>query len=81
MKETFQIDRYELQDHTTPAKSVMEKRLDMIERNSLTAAEPLSEILAVDDVGSMTTTKMSNTIPLPENPEQLRHRLCLCGRG
>ena len=48
MKETFQIKRYELQDHTTPAKSVMEKRLDMIVKNSLTA-EPLSEILAVDE--------------------------------
>lgn len=91
MKETFRTKRYELQDHTTPAKSVMEKRLDMIEKNSLTA-EPLSEILAVDeDMGSMATTKidskgnlvavkMSNTVPLPENPEQLRHRLCLWGR-
>ena len=91
MKETFQIKRYELQDHTTLAKSVMEKRLDMIEKNSLTA-KPLSEILAMDeDVGSMATTKidskgnlvavkMSNTVPLPGNPEQLRHRLCLWGR-
>ena len=69
----------------------MEKRLDMIEKNSLTA-ELLSEILPVDeDVGSMATTKidlkgnlfavkMSSTVPLPENSEQLRHRVCLWGR-
>ena len=68
----------------------MERRLQMIERNDF-QAEPLSEILSLDDdegdtmravinaQGHLEAVRIGKKIALPENTEQLRSRIALLG--
>ena len=90
MKDAFEKGHWKLAERDTPSKNFMERRLEMLEKNSL-RAEPLSRVLAVsedeenlqeprwDAKNMLVAVKVGNKVALPENPEQLRHRLELWG--
>jgi hypothetical protein len=90
MKTSFEAKWWTMEDDEVPAKSYMEKRLDMIEKSDL-RAEPLSEVLAkgedetdvlrtiCDQEGNLKAVKVSTSIAMPASTEELRTRVTLLG--
>ena len=92
MRQVFEKKWWELEDEETPAKTYMEKKLDEVEKSDL-HAEGLEDVLSIpeddgdavkpvyDTAGILRAVKVAKKIPLPKNPEQLRHRLNLMNYG
>ena len=86
MKKAFQARFWKLEEELTPCRGYLEKLLDRVEKDDL-RAEKLSEVRSVRDDGeeqlkpvwdssmALKAIKVTPTIPLPANPEQLRRRL------
>ena len=91
MREAFEKQFWKLEDHEVPSKTLIEKRLDMIEKGDF-KAEPLEEVLDLEvdegndslpvwDSGVYKAMRVATKIPLPSNTEQLRRRLAVWGHS
>jgi len=90
MKNAFEQKYWRLEEEYSPAKSYLERLLEKVEKEDL-RAEPLSDVLCVRDEGqgslqaawdstmTLKAIKISATVPLPANGEQLRRRLGIMG--
>lgn len=86
MRMSFDRRHWKLDDREVPSKDYLEKKLEQME-NGEWAAETLTEVVSKEEVtadsmqpmwdktGQLTIKKGSNNVPLPNNPEELRHRL------
>ena len=90
MKTAFEKQFWKLDDLLCPSRKYLEKKLDEIEKNEL-RAELLAEVISVSDEGdevlkpvwdsqmNLKAIRIGQSIPLPENPEQLRKRMNVMG--
>jgi hypothetical protein len=91
MRAAFEQRWWVLEDKQVPSRSYLEKKLEYIERDE-PRAEPLSEVTnreegdepevlqpVWDTQGQLRVKRGVPTVPLPQNPEQLRRRVVLMG--
>jgi len=86
MRMGFDKRYWKLEDREIPSKDYLERKLEQMESGEW-SAEALTEVVSKDDVspdslqpvwdktGQLTIKKGSNTVPMPNNPEELRRRL------
>ena len=92
MRMNFDRRFWKLDDREIPSKEYLEKKLEQMEGGEW-AAEALTEVVSREDVspdalqpvwdktGQLTIKKGSNTVPMPNNPEDLRRRLSVMCHG
>ena len=90
MKKAFETRFWKLDEELTPCRGYLEKLLDRVEKDDL-KAEKLSDVRSIRDDGdeqlrpvwdssmALKAIKVTPTVPLPANPEQLRRRLSIMG--
>jgi hypothetical protein len=92
MRMNFDKRFWKLDDREVPSKDYLEKKLEQMESGEW-AAEALTEVVSKEDVapdalqpvwdktGQLTIKKGSNTVAMPNNPEELRRRLSVLCHG
>ena len=92
MKEAWETKYWTLEDNETPARTYIEKRADELEQGDF-RAEMLKSIIHRDEedpenmvpvwdfLGTVKLRRAAGTTSDPNNPEQLRKRICLMGVG
>ena len=92
MKEAWENKYWALEDNETPARSYMEKRGDELGQGDFRAEmlktvvhrdeeDPDNLVPVFDFLGTVKLRRAASTTSDPNNPEQLRKRICLMGTG
>ena len=90
MKEAWESKYWHLEDNETPARSYLEKRGDELEQGDFRAEmlktvvhrdeeDPDNLVPVFDFLGTVKLRRAASVTSDPNNPEQLRKRICLMG--